>query len=327
MIINICKYDSILMIPLILENEPVGFLNLFNTGSFILKHEEISLISILGEQLAGIIHSSNLLKQVNEARNQAEIGTGIAIVAQKEAEQEREKSEKLLLNILPEEIANELKVKGTTEPVFFESVSVMFTDFKGFTTIAETMSPKELVKELDACFIQFDKITERYNLEKLKTIGDSYMCAGGIPKINKTHPIDIVMASLEIQNFTNMMKEMKEMLGLPYWELRLGIHSGSLIAGVIGERKFAYDVWGDTVNTASRMESSGTPGKINISGATYELIKNFFECEYRGMVNAKNKGEIAMYYVNGIKLEYSNNEDGKTPNPKFWNAYNLLKEE
>ncbi|HNN07132.1 MAG TPA: adenylate/guanylate cyclase domain-containing protein, partial [Leptospiraceae bacterium] len=241
--------------------------------------------------------------------------------AQLETETERQKSEKLLLNILPKDVASELKEKGFAEPVLFESVSVMFTDFKGFTTIAENLTPNELVKDLDACFVQFDKISERFNLEKLKTIGDSYMCAGGIPKKNKTHAVDCVLAALEIQDFMNMMKKLKEEKGFPYWELRLGIHSGPLVAGVIGERKFAYDVWGDTVNTASRMESSGTPGRINISGNTYELVKDFFDCEYRGKVSAKNKGEVEMYYVNRIRPEFSKDEEGRIPNGQFWEIY------
>ena len=145
------------------------------------------------------------------------------------------------------------------------------------------------------------------------------MCAGGIPKANKTHAIDAILAALEIQNFMNQMEEIKEIIGAPYWELRLGIHTGPLIAGVIGEKKFAYDVWGDAVNTASRMESSGTPGKINISQSTYELIKDFFSCELRGKIQAKNKGEINMYFVNGIKEDLST--EGSIPNSKFWNLY------
>ncbi|HNF28293.1 MAG TPA: adenylate/guanylate cyclase domain-containing protein, partial [Leptospiraceae bacterium] len=244
-----------------------------------------------------------------------------------QTEKEREKSEKLLLNILPEDVAEELKEKGATEPVLYDSVSVLFTDFKGFTKIAENMSPQELIKELDGCFSQFDRITERFGLEKLKTIGDSYMCAGGIPKKkNSSVPgaksaVDAVLAALEIQAFMNQMKEIKMMLGVPYWELRLGIHSGPLVAGVIGEKKFAYDVWGDTVNTASRMESSGTPGKINISGSTYELVKDFFDCEYRGRVNAKNKGEVDMHYVLSIREGYRKTISSNVPNEEFWKKY------
>ena len=145
----------------------------------------------------------------------------------------------------------------------------MFTDFKGFTSIAEIIKPEDLIKELDSYFTQFDKIMNKNNLEKLKTIGDSYMCAGGIPEKNKSHPFQVVLAALEIQSFMNTMNEIKQKQNLSFWELRIGIHTSPLVAGVIGEKKFAYDVWGDTVNIASRMESSGTAGQINISEDTY----------------------------------------------------------
>lgn len=237
--------------------------------------------------------------------------------AKMEAEKARFESDRLLHNILPIEIARELKTRGATEPVYFEKVSVMFTDFEGFTQVAEQLTPHELVRDLDACFGYFDKVTEKHNLEKLKTIGDSYMCAGGIPKVNRSHAINCVLAALEIQAFMNLMKQIKTDQGLPYWELRLGIHSGPLVAGVIGERRFAYDVWGDTVNTASRMESSGTPGKINISLATYEMVKDYFECEHRGVIEAKNKGAISMYYVNGLREEYAADPEKRVPSVDF----------
>jgi class 3 adenylate cyclase len=210
---------------------------------------------------------------------------------------EHEKSENLIRNILPNEVADELKKNGIAKPQHFESATVCFTDFEGFTKIAEKLSPAELVAELDFCFSHFDRIIEKHGLEKLKTIGDSYMFAGGIPVPNQTHAIDCVRAALEIQAFMDEQRREKTAKGLPYWELRLGIHSGDLVAGVIGKKKFAYDVWSDTVNTASRCESSGVAGKINISGATFELVKNEFTCEFRGKIPAKNKGEIDMYFV------------------------------
>lgn len=236
-------------------------------------------------------------------------------------EEQYHRSEKLLLNILPAKVAEELKEKGSTIPILFNSVSVFFTDFVGFTQIAEKLQPEELIDELDKCFSYFDQVTEKYDLEKLKTIGDAFMAAGGIPVPNNTHPIDVCLAALEIQAFMNQMKEIKESQGYTYWELRLGINTGNLVAGVVGEKKFAYDVWGDTVNIASRMESSGVSGKINISKATYEHIKEFFDCEYRGKVQAKHKGQIDMYFLKGIKTGYSVRAGENVPNREFKKAY------
>ena len=292
---------SVFQLPLLIRNDVIGIIHINQLGGIeTLSKPEIKFIESFCEQLALAVNNSVLFE---------------------ETEKERQQAEKLLLNILPKDVALELKTKGYAEPVNFESVSVLFTDFKGFTSIAEQLSPKKLVEELDQCFSYFDALMERFNLEKLKTIGDSYMCAGGIPKVNSTHAIDCILAALEIQSMMNQMKEIKESTGTPYWELRLGIHSGPIVAGVIGEKKFAYDVWGDTVNTASRMESSGTPGRINISGSTYNLVKRLFECEHRGKIQAKNKGEIDMYYVNRILPEFSSDERGKKPNADFWKMY------
>ncbi|MBE7411182.1 MAG: HAMP domain-containing protein [Leptospiraceae bacterium] len=235
-----------------------------------------------------------------------------------ELKQEKEKSESLLLNILPMKISEELKENGHVESRLYHSTSILFTDFKGFTKVAEIMDPKELLMELERCFIKFDEITERHTLEKLKTIGDAYMCAGGIPEENNSHPIDTCVAGLQMQNFMEEKKRIKILNEEPYWEMRLGIHTGQIMAGVIGRKKFAYDIWGDTVNTASRMESSGEPGKVNISETTYSYIKEFFECEYRGKIPAKNKAPIGMYFVNRIKKEYSKDELGVEPNDKFY---------
>ncbi|MDF3819968.1 adenylate/guanylate cyclase domain-containing protein [Leptospira sp. 96542] len=247
-----------------------------------------------------------------------------ALIAQDKAEEAMEESEKLLLNILPMAVARELKEKGTVTPVRFENATVLFTDFKGFTKVAEGMDEQGLIEELDACFTQFDEIILRNNLEKLKTIGDSYMCAGGLPIVTNTSAIDSCLAALEIQSFMNQLKEIKMALGLPFWELRLGIHTGPVVAGVVGRFKFAYDIWGDTVNTASRMESGGAPGKINISKETYEQVKYFFETEYRGKIHGKNKGELDMYFVNRLRPRYSQDPDGKAPNQVFRDIYAKL---
>jgi adenylate cyclase len=212
-------------------------------------------------------------------------------------DKQKNEIEHLLLNILPTEVAHELKTKGRATPRQYESVSVMFTDFKGFTTIADKMPPDDLVKELDDCFIAFDGVIEKYNLEKIKTIGDSYMCAGGIPTPDETHVLKIVKAGLEIQQYVASYNERRQENGLEPWLVRIGIHVGPVVAGVVGKKKYAYDIWGSTVNIASRMESNGEPGKVNISSATYEWIKDYYECSYRGKISAKNIGEIDMYFI------------------------------
>jgi len=210
---------------------------------------------------------------------------------------EKERSEELLLNILPEETAAELKAKGYVKARDFDLVTVMFTDFKGFTKVAEKLSAKELVAEIDFYYKAFDKIISRHRLEKIKTIGDSYMCAGGLPVPNETNPTDVVQAALEIQNFMQKLKQKRMKEGKSFFDLRIGIHTGAVVAGVVGITKFQYDIWGDTVNIASHMESSCEPGQVNISQTTFEKVKSKFECIHRGKVDAKNKGAIDMYFV------------------------------
>ena len=235
----------------------------------------------------------------------------------KEVEKEKEKVEKLLHNILPQDVAEELKIKGKASARHYRLASVMFTDIKGFTKIAETFRPKDLVDELDRCFIKFDEIIEKYGVEKIKTIGDSYMCVGGVPIRNKSNPVDVVLAGLEIQRYMEELKREKMAQNKPYWELRIGINTGSLIAGVVGTKRFAYDVWGDMVNLASRMENKGEVGKVNISEHTHGLIKDYFDCSYRGKVEAKHKGEVDMFFVDRIKSELSVNGEGIIPNEIF----------
>lgn len=210
---------------------------------------------------------------------------------------EKDRSDKLLLNILPAETAEELKTNGYAEAKTFEMVTVMFTDFVGFTKMAEKLTAQELVGEIDHCFKNFDEIISIFNIEKIKTIGDSYMCAGGLPVINTSNPMDVVKAAIGIQRFMLNLKAERKAAGKPYFDLRLGIHTGPVIAGVVGVKKYQYDIWGDTVNIASRMESSSEPEKVNISQTTYEHIKDHFSCTYRGKIEAKNKGCIDMYYV------------------------------
>ncbi|MFI5219406.1 MAG: adenylate/guanylate cyclase domain-containing protein [Bacteroidia bacterium] len=212
-------------------------------------------------------------------------------------ENEKKRSDELLLNILPEEVAEELKAKGSADAKQFDDVTVMFTDFKGFTQISEKLSPAELVAEIHTCFKAFDNIISKHNIEKIKTIGDSYMCAGGLPVANKTNSIDVVNAAIEIQQFMQQHLQQRKNEGKEPFEIRIGIHTGPVVAGIVGVKKFAYDIWGDTVNIASRMESSGEAGKVNISGSTYQMVKNKFNCIHRGKIQAKNKGEVDMYFV------------------------------
>jgi len=226
--------------------------------------------------------------------------------------------ESLLLNILPSEVANELQVYGHAIPRNYEFVSVMFTDFKGFTAIADKMSPEELIQELNTCFVAFDDIIGKYGLEKIKTIGDSYMCAGGIPTADEHHVENMVKASLEICHFIRQYNQKRNLEGLESWDLRIGVHVGPVIAGVVGKKKYAYDIWGSTVNIASRLESNGMPGKVNISSSVFELIKDKYSCSYRGKINAKNIGDIDMYFLDGMAViegdetGINTNENSKT---------------
>lgn len=213
-------------------------------------------------------------------------------------DKQKEEIEGLLLNILPSEIAKELQTTGYASPKHYDKVSVLFSDFKGFTSHAERMTPEELVEQLNTCFIAFDNIVDKYSLEKIKTIGDAYMCAGGIPIETEDHVLNMVKASLEMQVWIKEYNSNRNEYGLASWELRIGIHVGPIVAGVVGKKKYAYDIWGSTVNIASRMESNGEPGKVNISSSTYELIKDQYQCSHRGKIHAKNVGDIDMYFIN-----------------------------
>jgi adenylate cyclase len=248
-------------------------------------------LSLLGLGSA-VILAFLMFKRFKENQKQKKVLENI----NKVIEDEKHRSDDLLLNILPPAIAQELKANGKAKAQRYEKASVLFADFKNFTLISESLSPEQLVSELDTHFKAFDFIVAQYKLEKIKTIGDAYMCASGLSDKN-TSPSNIVKAALEMQQFLNEMKAEKIAKGEPYFEARIGIHTGPVVAGVVGVKKFAYDIWGDTVNIAARMQEACEPNYINISEATFQEVRYVYQCHFRGHIPAKNKGNIAMYYV------------------------------
>lgn len=325
---------SVICMPVIQKGKKFGYLYLENnlvTGAF--TKSRISLLSILSAQAAvslenaelydemsqlntqlkneisekeeaqqALIENEKRLEEYNENLEQKVEERTRELSLQKDIiEQEKKKSDSLLLNILPEETAEELKAHGKAEPRRFKEVTVLFTDFVDFSRISESVTADVLVNEIHYYYCAFDEIISKYKLEKIKTIGDSYMCAAGLPVEMKNHAENAVRAALEIQNFIREEEKKRSKLNQTAFDIRIGLHTGPVVAGIVGIKKFAYDIWGDTVNYASRMESSGKPGRVNISGSTYELIKDKFECEHRGKIAVKSKGEIDMYFVNGFK--------------------------
>jgi adenylate cyclase len=247
----------------------------------------------IGGFAAVLIFAFIFFRQRNKIKREKKISEE----ERKKSEAEKKRSEELLLNILPSEVAEELKNTGQCQAKTFSMVTVMFTDFKDFTSISEKVSAELLVAEINHCFSAFDQIVNKYNVEKIKTVGDAYMCVSGLPVLNYTHAFDVVNAALEIRNFMISRKIEKEARGEISFEIRIGIHTGPVVAGIVGVKKFQYDIWGDTVNLAARMESSGEAGQVNISGTTFALVKTKFNCIHRGKIVAKNKGELDMYFV------------------------------
>jgi class 3 adenylate cyclase len=241
--------------------------------------------------------------------------------AKSEVEAEKAKSDRLLLNILPEPVAEELKRTNHVEAVHYHSVTIMFADVKGFTQIADKMQPHDLISALNDHFSAFDDIIARHKVEKLKTIGDAYMCAGGLPEANRTHPLDVCLAALEIQNFMRRRHRDRQAQNLPMWELRVGLHTGPVMAGVIGKSKFAYDVWGRTANLASRLEAAGETFRVCVSRQTYERVKDYFEFVERGRLAVKNMEPVEMFYITRLKPEFAQDRDGCVPNAEFQRRY------
>ncbi len=237
--------------------------------------------------------------------------------AEMELQREKKRSDELLLNMLPSDIVAELKKSGKAKPRVYGCASVLFADIKDFTQWSEKLEPTTLIDTLQELFSAFDDVLQQNFIEKIKTIGDAYMCAGGLPMPNHSHPFDIVLAAFGLQNAVRALDEKRARAGGDPWLMRIGIHTGPVVTGVVGKTRTVYDIWGDSVNTASRLESACEPGKINISKSTYDVIKDYFECEYRGKIAAKHKGEIDMYFVNRLKPEYSDDEAGFIPNDSF----------
>jgi histidine kinase len=279
-----CK--SVLCVPLINMGKLQAIIYLANDltyGAF--TENRIALLRLLAGQMAVSIENALFY---SELENKVEERTN-------ELNMEKKKSDDLLLNILPAGIADELKQTGHTIPRSYEIATVMFTDFENFTSKSEKLSPVELVSIIDTCFKKFDEIISRHNIEKIKTIGDAYLCVSGLPDTKDHNAENVVNAALEIIESIKELRENTEEGG--YFNIRVGIHTGPLVAGVVGDKKFAYDIWGDTVNTAARMEQNSEPNRINISQSTYDLIKHKFNCIFRGKKAAKNKGMIEMYFV------------------------------
>jgi DNA-binding response OmpR family regulator len=301
------------------KNIPIIFLTANTKTSYLLKGFELGAVDYitkpfnfleLSARVATHIELKRAKEKLEEEKTKIEtLNTKLQntnnelIVAYNEINKEKKRSDELLLNILPFETAKELKETGKSLPQKFEMVTVLFTDFKGFTMISEKMTPEHLVGELHLIFSEFDKIISKYQIEKIKTIGDSYMCAGGLPTPNITNPLDVVLAAFDMKYFIETRTaKLKNNSDFPLWKIRIGVHTGPVVSGVVGTKKFSYDIWGDTVNIASRMESSGEENMINISNTTFKLIKNKLEqhkikVTYRGEVDAKNKGKIKMYFV------------------------------
>lgn len=253
-----------------------------------------------------LIERDQTLRELDEAR------TALMV--------EKDKSDKLLLDILPSAIAQELKDNRRVQPRYFDSTTILFADFRGFTRLTERLDPVSLIDELDRRFASFDDIVAANRMEKLKTIGDAYLCVGGLPEENRCHAFDACLAALQMQALTARSNLQRQKLRLPLWELRIGINTGSLIAGVVGKRKFTYDVWGNSVNVAERMEAACEPGLVNISGSTAQRVGALFEIEPRGSVEVKHKGEMDMFFLRRIRPEFSADAEGTIPNAEFWRA-------
>jgi adenylate cyclase len=251
-----------------------------------------------------VLHRDQMLLELQRARDRAVVEKG--------------ESDRLLLNILPPSIADELKATERVQPRFFDSATVVLIDFTGFTRLVETMEPASVIDQLDQHFTRFDDIVAGHRLEKLKTIGDAYLAVGGVPEPTRTHAMDACLCALQVLDHLTRLNRQREKLRLPAWQVRIGINTGPVIAGVVGKHKFTYDIWGNTVNIAQRVEAAGTPGRISIAESTWQHIKGRFETDARGPVEVKHQISVNMYFLNRIKPEFASDPAGTVPNDRFW---------
>jgi adenylate cyclase len=299
-------------VPLITQDGyALGTLCVVDFKSRELSFEQREALRRLSRQTMVHLELRRQLIERNEMLRQLELARDRAVA-------EKGESERQLLNILPPSIAAELKASQRVQPRFFDSASVIFIDFSGFTRIVETMEPASVIDQLDQHFTRFDDIMAKHRLEKLKTIGDAYLAVGGVPEHNRSHPLDAALCALQILDHLSKLNRQREKLHLPAWLARIGINTGPVIAGVVGKHKFTYDIWGNTVNVAERVEAAGVPGRITISEATWQHIKGRFETEPRGAVEVKHKGLVNMYFLNRVKPELSSDPAGTMPNDRFW---------
>ena len=299
-------------VPLITQDGyALGTLCVVDFKSRELSFEQREALRRLSRQTMVHLELRRQLIERNEMLRQLELARDRAVA-------EKSESERLLLNILPPSIAAELKASQRVQPRFFDSASVIFIDFSGFTRIVETMEPASVIDQLDQHFTRFDDIVTRHRLEKLKTIGDAYLAVGGVPEPNRSHAMDAALCALQIMDHLAKLNRQREKLHLPAWIARIGINTGPVIAGVVGKHKFTYDIWGNTVNVAERVEAAGVPGRITISEATWHHIKGRFETEPRGAVQIKHKGMVNMFFLDRVKPEFSSDSAGMIPNERFW---------
>lgn len=274
------------------------------------KEQEQKLVLKIADLLKENMEFSNQLKEITEAN--------------KKLTKQNEKLENIISSIPPEVLPKEASSQIKSKTKRFEMATVLYADIQGFKKIAEQSATTDIIDELDQIIFHFNSIVKKYKIEKIKTIGDAYMCAGGVPVKNITNPVDVVLAALEMQDYLNNLKAEYESQNKKFWDLKMGIHTGPVTATFSGRKKISYELKGDTVHIATRMASASEVSQINISIMTYELVKQYFVCDYNGKIPVKYKGDMEMYFLKRIKPPYSEDrKKGNIPNQIMWNKYLL----